>query len=508
MTTSPIPELSIQPAPRSAHWTCFLVAAAVLTACGGGDDSAQVPRAMAKAQSLTVEEAPGPGAASCDSQINDTTEKLLACVTLTGVRAHQSKLEEIAKANNGTRMAGTPGYKASVAYARKVFEDAGYRVSVQSFKFPAFQALHSSLLEVGQPAAEPVKHYVAAYSGSGDVSAPVSVLPDPMGCKTSDFVGFPPGNIALIRRGECALTDKVVNALAAGATGVVIYNHDEGELTGGLSVDAPQDIPVAMVSQAEGERLAQRAGVHLHLKTETSRYLRTAYNVLAESVDGDTDHIAMVGAHLDSVRAGSGSNDNGSGVAAVLETARQMARVKPVNQLRFALWGAEEQGLLGSRHYTKNLKAAEKASIGIYLNFDMIGSPNHIFYVYGDDGSGISDTNPQAPSKIADIFGDFYKQRGIPFSLPKSRVRSDQKSFTDIGIPAGGVFSGAEEIKTQQEAEIWGGKAGVALDPCYHRACDNLANYGAVALEVNAGAVAYSTLFFAMNKVPQPDSSR
>ncbi|MNZ84221.1 Aminopeptidase S [compost metagenome] len=221
-------------------------------------------------------------------------------------------------------------------------------------------------------------------------------------------------------------------------------------------------------------------------------------------MDGDAGHVTVVGAHLDSVRAGGGNNDNGSGASAVLETARQMARVKPLNQLRFALWGAEEQGLLGSTHYVENLDADQRARIGLYLNFDMIGSPNHVFFVYGGDGSAGHQaiSSPVASAGIVNTLSDFYTQRNLSFQRLNAGSRSDHKPFADIGIPFGGLFTGAEEIKTAEEAAAWGGTAGQAYDPCYHRACDNLANVNEAALDTNADAVANAALFYAMNRLP------
>lgn len=505
---SAIPSSSIPSTARTARWRCFLMAAAALqlSACGGGDEAATQVAVGGAAPGLLAVQPAVPVPANCDIQVNDTQEKLLACVTLPGVRAHQAALAEIAKANGGTRLAGSAGFEASVAYARQVLTDAGYRVSVQPFAFSASRTLGSILLEPGQAAAEPIAHQVVDYSGSGDVTAPVARPSGPAGCAAADFAGFVRGHIALIRRGGCDLPEKLSHAVAAGASGVVIYSQDEGDLTATLTSDAPLDIPVVMVGKAVGEQLAQRTltGVQLHLQTETERSLQTAYNVLAESTGGDPQHVTMLGAHLDSVRAGAGINDNGSGAAAVLETARQMARVQPVNQLRFALWGAEEQGLLGSSYYVKKLDTAQRAKIALYLNFDMIGSPNHVFFVYGGDGSAGSQaiSSPALSAGIVATLGDFYTQRHLPFKRLDSGSRSDHKPFADAGIAFGGIFTGAEGIKTAQEARTWGGTAGQAYDPCYHRACDNMANNNDAALQTNAHAVASSALFFAMNRLP------
>ena len=514
-TTSLISRLRTQTAPGDAPWRCCLIAAAALQlcACGGEDGSRAVPIAAAAGEAAGAESALRPAfapalmtaPADCATRPNDTPDQLLECVTLAGVRAHQTELAAIARANNGTRMAGSPGYDASLAYARKVFTEAGYRVTVQPFEFALSRIHASSLREPGQIAPESIPHLVADYSGSADVTAEVSRPAAAVGCEAADFTGFPRGNIALLRRGGCDLAQKAAAAVQAGAVGLVIYSLDDGALTGSLSAETPPDLPVVLVGKTEGERLAQRTltGVQLHLQTETSRSMATTYNLLAESTGGDPDHVTMAGAHLDSVRAGAGINDNGSGVAAILETARQMARVQPVNRLRFALWGAEEQGLLGSTYYVRKLDAGQRAKIDLYLNFDMIGSPNHVFEVYGGDGSAGKEaiSSPQQSAQIVQFLESFYAQRKLPSKRVNSGGRSDHKPFADAGIPFGGLFTGAEEIKSQQEAATSGGTAGKAFDPCYHRACDNLDNFNAAALDVNADAVANSVLFFAMNRL-------
>ncbi|MET1114569.1 MAG: M28 family peptidase [Comamonas sp.] len=506
--TSPLPI----PA-RSTRWSCFLLAAAALqlSACGGDNNPAQplaAPDVGGAAPGLV---APGPAPTraaphnACDTQPNDTAEQLLECVTLAGVRAHQAALADIAQANAGTRLAGTPGFDASLAYAKKVLTEAGYSVSVQPFEFPVSRVETSILRAPGQLASQSLPHRVPDYAGSAEVTAAANPPSGPEGCTAADYAGFARGDIALLRRGGCDLEDKVAAAEHAGAAGAVIYSLDNLPPAGNLSADSPQHFPVVLVSQDVGRDLLKRppGGRTLHLQTRTSRSMATTYNLLAESTSGDPAHVTMVGAHLDSVRAGGGSNDNGSGVAAVLETARQMARVKPLNQLRFALWGAEEQGLLGSRHYVRNLDEAARAKLGLYLNFDMIGSPNPVYYVYGGDGSAGSQaiSSPKASARIVNTFSDFYTARKLASKPMNSGGRSDHKPFADIGVPFGGIFTGAEGTKTQQEADTWGGTAGKPLDPCYHRACDNLENTNEPALDVNADAVAHTVLFFAMNRL-------
>ena len=239
----------------------------------------------------------------------------------------------------------------------------------------------------------------------------------------------------------------------------------------------------------------------MRLKTDTFRGIATTYNILAESKDGDPNNVVMAGAHLDSVNAGPGINDNGSGSAAILEVAEQMAKVKPVNKVRFALWGAEELNLVGSTYYVNNLSPAELDKITLYLNFDMIGSPNHVFFVYdGDDLDAVgAGAGPAGSAQIEDVFESFYTQAGVPYLGTDFSGRSDYGPFIAAGIPSGGLFTGAEGIKTAGQAAIWGGTAGQAYDPCYHLACDTFDNVNLYALEVNSDAVAFAVLQYAMN---------
>jgi aminopeptidase Y len=445
--------------------------------------------------------------ALCDARPNDTFSKLLDCVTVEGVREHQAALQEIANDNGGTRVSGTPGYDASVDYAVDVLEARGYAVTVQDFDFVRFEVLSPSVLDRVAPNPAVLPHIIMSYSGSGEVTAAVS-SPNPVtGCFAADWAGFPAGNIALIQRGgstadfTCTFAVKALNAIANGATGVVIYNNAAGDLAGTLGNTFTGNVPVVGITQALGEELRQTAGLVLHLKTEVLRTPATSSNVLAESKGGNANNVVMVGAHLDSVSAGPGINDNGSGSAAVLEVAEQLYRANTKNKVRFALWGAEEASLVGSTFYINDLSQAEHDKIALYLNFDMIGSPNHVFFIYdGDNSDNVgAGPGPAGSAEIEKTFERFFASRDTPFKGTDFTGRSDYGPFIATGIPSGGLFTGAEGIKTPEEASIWGGTANVAYDPCYHQACDTFANNNMGALEMNSDAVAYATLQYAMN---------
>jgi Zn-dependent M28 family amino/carboxypeptidase len=333
---------------------------------------------------------------------NNTYAKLLECVSADGAYRHLEAFQAIADENDGIRTSGTPGYDASVDYVAEKMEAAGYDVTIQPFEFQAFIQLSPSILEqVAPPPTGPIVNNIFSYSGSVDVTAPVTALPAAPadatpGCEPSDFAGFTAGNIALIQRGACTFAIKATNAYNAGAAGVVIYNNQPGVINGTLGNDFTLDIGVTAVTQAVGEQLAATPGLVLRLKTDTFRGMAETYNVFAETPGGDPDNVVMVGAHLDSVDAGPGINDNGSGSAALLHVAEMMSKVKVENKVRFAWWGAEEFGLVGSDYYVYNLTDEERAQIALYLNYDMIASPNYVRFVYDGDGSAFGLAGPTA----------------------------------------------------------------------------------------------------------------
>ena len=441
---------------------------------------------------------------------------LRAAVTVAGVRTHQAALQAIADANGGTRAEGTPGYEASVAYVAGMLSAAGYNVTIQPFTFQVFT--DTSVLEqtAPNPTAYTVNVDFAAmeFSVNADVTAQVQavdlVLPpvggSTSGCEAADFAGFSAGKIALIQRGTCTFFLKASNAQAAGAVGVIIFNEGNTPDRTGLdffTLGGPGvTIPVVSTSFALGSELSNliSSNLTMHMQTNLTPETRSSTNVIAETPGGRTDRVVVVGAHLDSVPEGPGINDNGSGTAVILETALQMAAlgIQPRNQVRFAFWGAEELGLLGSTAYVSQLSARDIKNIAANLNFDMVGSPNFVRFVYDGDGSGTGTAGPNGSKVIEDVFLDYFASQGLATEPTAFDGRSDYGPFIAVGIPAGGLFTGAEGIKTPEQAAIYGGTAGVAYDPCYHLACDTYANNSDTAIDQMSDATAHAVLNFAM----------
>jgi Zn-dependent M28 family amino/carboxypeptidase len=470
---------------------------------------------------------------AAEAAVGTDSSPLRGAVAVAGIRAHQAELQEIADANGDTRASGTPGYDASAEYVRETLEAAGYAVTVQPFTFPFFQELQPSAFSRVGPA--PSEAYVNGtdfltmeYSGSGDVTGvlvPTNDIVIPpgaeagtsdSGCEAGDFPTAPvEPAIALVQRGTCDFVVKADNAAAAGYEGVVIFNEGqpgrEEVLNGTLG--EPVAIPAVGATFALGEELydlARAGAVTVRLTTSTTSENRDTVNVIGETVGGRTDRVVVVGAHLDSVPEGPGINDNGSGTATVLEIAVQMAQlgITPRNRVRFAFWGAEESGLRGAEHYVAQLSTRQVKDIAVNLNFDMLGSPNYVRFVYDGDGSATDTAGPNGSATVEDIFLDYFGSQGLATEPTAFDGRSDYGPFIDVGIPAGGLFSGAEEIKTAEEAAVYGGTAGIAYDPCYHQPCDDLDNVNLASLDELGDAAADAVLQFAMTSSAVKGTSR
>ncbi len=468
----------------------------------------------------------GASAAPAPSDLN-VTQGLRKAVTVAGMYEHLSALQRIADKHGGNRVSGFPAYDESVDYVEGRLTAAGYDVTVQPFQFPFNADRTPPVFQQTSPAqatyVDGTDFASMTYSGSGDVTRAVTavdlVVPAPgaangntSGCESADFAGFPAGTIALVQRGTCSFRDKALNAEAAGARAVFIFNEGQPGRTAAIAgtLSSPGvTVPVIGTTFAIGDDLRNGAlngptGSEARVRVDRVNESRTTYNVLAETPTGDPDNVVMVGAHLDSVPRGPGINDNGSGSAGILEIAEGIAArdIEPRNKIRFAFWGAEEFGLLGSRYYVGQLSAAEKDKITLNLNFDMIGSSNYVRFVYDGDnskfpvGPGSAD-GPQGSGEIERVFHDYFKGVGLASSETPFSGRSDYGPFIEQGIPAGGLFTGAEGVKTADEAAIYGGTAGVAYDRCYHLACDTIDNVNRQGIDEMADAAAHATLLLA-----------
>lgn len=437
-----------------------------------------------------------------DSYADDLSAK----VTVDAMMGHLQTLQDIADAHGGNRRSGSPGYQASVDYVAQALRDKGFDVSTPEFEMDAFFVDEESMTVDGRAIdVEAITH--SASGPPGGVRGRL-VVTRGAGCDPEDYEGLPArGAVVVVDRGKCWLNAKSDAAAEAGAAALVIVN-DQAEKVFSIILSGEQDsrIPVVGVTESAGadlKKLTGEAAVDVVTRVEKVK----ARNVIAQTRRGATDSVVMVGGHLDSVRFGPGINDNGSGVAAILETALQMGSAPQLPYaVRFAFWGGEEEGLLGSRHYTSSLDVEQLKDIALYLNFDMIASPNSCFFTSDGDQSGEPEPRygmqliPEGSPDIERMLVRALEENGTQPEDAPFDGRSDYESFTLAGIPVGNLDTGAEERKTAAQVTLWGGEKGVACDPNYHSADDTVANINRETLAKTGRVVAYMTGRFALDQ--------
>ncbi|HYU57338.1 MAG TPA: M20/M25/M40 family metallo-hydrolase, partial [Actinomycetota bacterium] len=376
-----------------------------------------------------------------------------------------------------TRAMGTPGYDASVEHVADRLAEAGLEPHTERFTMPAFFQDGPTDLAVGDRRFEDGRQVRALlYSPPGNVAAPLAPLGLDAGgpgrgggCLAGDWGAFPAGSVALLQPGPCFRRQQVLEAQDTGAIAVIFwFAAPAGSLLRPTLIDpAGLRVPVVGVSQDAGGALASSAGRTASLRTRTRTDVIEARSVLAEVAGTDPERVIVLGGHLDSVIDGPGVNDNGSGVALLLALADALSGTKPEATIRFEFWGGEELGLWGSNAYV-DLLGAERDRIGAYLNLDMVGSPNFARLVYDDRDAA------EGSEAITRAFLDHFAALGLPADTIDISGRADHGAFQRAGIPTGGLFSEAEEVKRAQEAARYGGTAGEPYDACYHQACDRL----------------------------------
>jgi hypothetical protein len=407
------------------------VAAAVVLLTLPGDPE---PRRRTAAATAAAPPAPPASAAT-----------VLRALSAEDVTPHLRALARAA-GSAGTRAAGTPGDAATREHVVAALRAAGWRVQVQSVRFPFFderRAPQVSLPGAGSlTAGREVR--TLAYSGAGRVSGRVRRVAD-LGCRDADFAALRDGEVALVRRGTCRMSVKARNAQAAGAAAILVANDGGPGRTGAIAGtlgDPGLRIPALFVSTAASRELVAAGRVAISVDAMSEQ--RSTANVVAEA--GDGPRVLMAGAHLDSVADGPGLNDNGSGVAALLAAAEAIGgRVPDGARLRLGFWGAEELGLHGSRRYVTGLDRSERDAIAAYVNLDMVGTPGGRMAVYRGDGA-----------VRRELRGALRARGRADIGEEDLGASSDHAPFAGAGIAVGGIFTG--------------------LDRCYHRACDDAGN--------------------------------
>lgn len=439
-------------------------------------------------------------------------------IDIDGISADLDELESITNQHGGARPAGSESYLAAADFVAGELRAAGFDVELQTVDLPVFRQTAPSTLEItgtGARAFEDIHDFKAMlFSASGDVTAPVFALgynpaaapgdAGGLGCNAADWAGVPAGAIVLVQPANCRRHDVVVQAQSAGALAIVTaypaWTRDT-VLRPTLIDPADIRIPAVGVTAEVGAALndAAAAGAKVHLGVHTSSEDGTSVNVIAETPWGDPAHVVMLGGHLDSVIDGPGMNDNGSGTMTVLSIARALAALHASGggqagpapgqawKVRFAFWTGEEIGLWGSRAYVGGLD--DRGGLEAYLNFDMVGSANGVREVY----DGAASSRPSEGLVISGLFSRALDDAGLAWQSVPLGGSSDHFSFDLAGIPTGGLFSGANEIKTQDQAGLFGGEANAPEDPCYHLACDTADRIDATLLAELAHAAAWAT---------------
>ncbi|KAI1142505.1 Zn-dependent exopeptidase [Hypoxylon sp. FL0543] len=404
-------------------------------------------------------------------------------------------LEDIAYATpRRNRAHGTDGHLNSVKYFVEQLNSLGdyYDVQLQEFTTEVTIESHAALLISG----ETIEAASFEFGNNGTWTDTPLVAVANLGCNPEDHPDTLSGAVALIARGDCTFIQKITLAGEKGAIAAIIYNNADAGLAAGTLGGVNDEIPVGGISRADGLRLVSQLsnGTAVTSSGEFWQYVTnaTSHNVIASSQQGDSANVLFLGAHSDSVEAGPGINDNGSGSCGLLTIAKQLAKWSTTNQVRFAWWTAEEEGLLGSAHYVDGAAAGELDKVRLYLNFDMIASPNYVLGVYDGDGSAFGLSGPRGSAEAEALFAEWYAARGLPCVATEFSGRSDYGPFLGAGVPCGGVETGADGVKTEEEVALFGGAAGTWYDPNYHSARDNVTNLNLEAFAASSRAIAHA----------------
>lgn len=456
----------------------------------------------------------GPGAASAGTVPpgDGLARRLERTVTGPAAFEHLVALQRIADRNGGVRATGTPGFAASADYVVARLTAAGYRVRRQPVPYEDYH-VDAETARVLAPTSRDLRVMVMRWSPTtpaGGVETPLVVTPterngtpDPTpGCEPGDYSGLPvKGATVLTVRASCgyAHQQQVIADLGGRAMLLYLDTPSPGNIWRLHGFDpADYRIPVASISQRQARQLAADAAerpVRLRLDLRGHRVTGTTVNLFAETRGGRADRVVMAGAHLDSVSEGPGINDNGSSVAAILETALRLApyQNRVVNKVSFAWWGAEELIDVGSRHYVAGLTSQQRRAIALYLNFEVLASPNFARFIMDRGG-------PPGSEAVARVLEHAFTDRGLPYeSVDIAAIGSDHEPFATAGIPVAGMDGGTLGVKTEVEAARYGGSAGRLYDHCYHQACDPLGSINRRAFNENVPRIARTVGRFAMN---------
>ncbi|KAF2464451.1 Zn-dependent exopeptidase [Lindgomyces ingoldianus] len=418
--------------------------------------------------------------------------------------ARAKEMFEIAKLgedeyNHPTRVIGSLGHLGTLSYIYETILQLGDYYTISNQSFPAVSGnIFESRLVLGNEV--PKSAVPMGLTPATKDKQPVHgdlILVDNDGCSPSDYPFKVSGNIALIRRGDCAFGTKSRLAGKAGAVAAVVYNYEKDSVQGTLGNPSPFHVATFGLSGEEAQTIIKKlknkesVDAIAYIDAEVKSILTV--NIIAQTTEGDPDNCVMLGGHSDSVAEGPGINDDGSGTMSLLEVATQLTKFTVHNCVRFAWWAGEEEGLLGSDYYVYNLPPEENQKIRLFMDYDMMASPNFAYQVY----NATNEANPAGSEELRNLYVKWYEERGLNYTFIPFDGRSDYDGFIRNGIPGGGIATGAEGIKTKKEEKMFGGKAGEWYDPCYHQLCDNVGNVNETAWVVNTKLIAHSVATYA-----------
>ncbi|OBA95202.1 peptidase M28 [Mycobacteriaceae bacterium 1482268.1] len=461
------------------------------------------------------------GCSSAPQPPSDLARHLADKVGVDGIYVHLRKLQEIADANNRSRAEGTPGYDATVDYVAKTLRDKGFDVQTPEYEHLGATSPGNPTLTVSGRAYPVDQASLLTPTPKGGLRAVTLRPAKPTGCSVADYGSQRMVNaIAVVDDTGCSIVDKQNTAVAQGALGLIVVSNPgpDGSPRGFLPTGYYRalTVPVAVIDD-DIDAVLRRTSAPVLLTLDAAAAMVKSRNVLAQTKTGDARNVVMAGAHLDTAANSPGINDDGTGVAALLETASALgAQPQITNAVRFAFWGSGEAGLAGSTKYVTGLDREHLEDIALYLDFDMLGSPNAGYFTYDGDQSGQAnpavpaDTVPVGSAGIERTLAGYLNLAGIrPADMPLGKA-SDYSPFLDAGVPVGGVTTGAAQRKTELQARLWGGTAGVAFDRNYRLPGDTVENVNRDALAVTGRSVAFAVGTYAqsvegVNGVPTRD---
>ncbi|BAO39279.1 aminopeptidase Y [Kluyveromyces marxianus] len=393
-----------------------------------------------------------------------------------------------------TRVIGSKGHKKTIHYIlSQLYQHRDYYdISIQDF--PALtgkiNSFNLSFVDGGNvPTAQP---FELTPPVKGFVGKLIQV-PN-LGCEDVDYKSLviPKNSIALIERGQCPFGEKSKLAGKHGFKAALIYDNDptsKDGIRGTLEKPTKHTVATVGVSYKQGKKLIEAIELHLgeySLFFEVDSFVKSikTKNIIADTKHGDPENIVALGAHSDSVEAGPGINDDGSGSISLLTVAKELTHYKINNKVRFAWWAAEEEGLLGSTYYADHLTPEENAKVRLFMDYDMMASPNYEYEVYDANNKD----HPAGSEELKNLYIDYYKSKNLNYTLVPFDGRSDYVGFINNGIPAGGIATGAEGINHEN---------GKPFDKCYHSLCDDVSNLAFDAFVINTKLIAHSVATYA-----------